>query len=75
MSFQVVIFFIQAKDQLIPAEKALDDVSTLIKSIKPQLDELKDVLQRGSKKAENAKDNADDAEDKADLANDVSSCD
>ncbi|TKS70569.1 Laminin subunit beta-3 [Collichthys lucidus] len=58
----------KAKDQLIPAEKALDDVLSLIKPMKPQLDELKDLLQRGSEKALGAKDNADNAEDKAALA-------
>ncbi|KAE8297870.1 Laminin subunit beta-3 [Larimichthys crocea] len=58
----------KAKDQLIPAEKALDDVLSLIKPMKPQLDELKNLLQRGSEKALGAKDNADDAEDNAALA-------
>ncbi|XP_029286569.1 laminin subunit beta-3 [Cottoperca gobio] len=59
----------KAKDQLRPAEKALDDVSTLIKPMKPQLDELKDLLQNGGQQAQDAKENSENAEDEADAAN------
>lgn len=61
----------QAKDQLSPAEKALDDVSTLIKPMKPQLDELKDLLQNGGQQAQDAQEDANKAEDEADAANKV----
>ncbi|XP_042257146.1 laminin subunit beta-3-like [Thunnus maccoyii] len=59
----------KAKDQLSPAEKTLDDVSTLMKPMKPQLDELKDLLQSGGQQAQEAQDNADKAEDEAADAN------
>lgn len=64
-------FFMQAKEQLTPAERALDDVSTLMKPVKPQLDELKDLLKRGGQQAQDAQDNADKAEDEAADANEV----
>lgn len=51
----------KAKDQLTPAEKALDDVSTLIKPMKPQLDTLKDLLQNGGQQVEGAQENAEKA--------------
>ncbi|XP_030584440.1 laminin subunit beta-3 [Archocentrus centrarchus] len=51
----------KAKDQLTPAEKALDDVSTLIKPMKPQLDMLKDLLQNGGQQVEGAQENAEKA--------------
>lgn len=70
LSFRM-IFFIQAKDQLSPAEKALDDVSTLMKPVKPQLDELKDLLQSGEQQAKDTQENADKAEDEASIANEV----
>lgn len=63
--------FTQAEEQLNPAEKALDDVSELIKPMKPQLDKLKDLLQNGSQQAEDAQKNADKAEDEATQANEV----
>ncbi|XP_053171447.1 laminin subunit beta-3 [Scomber japonicus] len=59
----------KAKEQLTPAERALDDVSTLMKPVKPQLDELKDLLKRGGQQAQDAQDNADNAEDEAADAN------
>ncbi|KAM7402795.1 hypothetical protein PAMP_018006 [Pampus punctatissimus] len=59
----------KAKEQLDPAEKALDDVSTMMKPMKPQLDELKYLLQRGGQQAQDAQENADKAEDEAVLAN------
>ncbi|KAM8757559.1 laminin subunit beta-3 isoform 1-T2 [Acanthopagrus schlegelii] len=55
----------KAKDQLSPAEKALDDVSTLTKPMKPQLDELKDLLKVGDQQAQDAQENADNAVDEA----------
>lgn len=72
LSFRVVLFM-QAKDKLTPAEKSLDDVSTLIKPMKPELDELKDLLQKGSQQARDAQENADKAEDEAAAANEVRS--
>lgn len=59
----------EAKDQLAPAEKALEDVSTLIKPMKPKLDELKDLLQNGGQQAQDAQENADKAENEAASAN------
>lgn len=59
----------EAKNQLSPAEKALDDVSTLIKPMKPQLDELKDLLENGDQQAQDAQEDADKAEDEAAAAN------
>lgn len=70
LTFRVVPF-IQAKNQLTPAEKALDDVTTMIKPMKPQLDELKDLLQDGVQQAQDAQDNAVKAEDEAAAANEV----
>ncbi|KAA8593691.1 hypothetical protein FQN60_009807 [Etheostoma spectabile] len=57
--------FSSVKEQLIPAEKALDDASALINPMKPQLDELNKLLQNGSQQAQDAQDNADKAEDEA----------
>nr|XP_046236163.1 laminin subunit beta-3-like isoform X2 [Scatophagus argus]XP_046236168.1 laminin subunit beta-3-like isoform X2 [Scatophagus argus] len=58
----------KAKDQLRPVEKALDDVSTLIKPMKPQLEELKDLLRNGDQQAQDALENADNAVDEASSA-------
>lgn len=66
-----VVPFMQARDQLSPAEKALDDVSTLITPMKPQLDELKDLLQNAGQQAQDAQDNAGKAEQEAAAANKV----
>lgn len=54
-----------------PAEKALDDVSTLIKPMKPQLDKLKDLLQDGGQLAEDARENAEKADKEAAAGNQV----
>ncbi|XP_053291489.1 laminin subunit beta-3 isoform X2 [Pleuronectes platessa] len=59
----------KAENKLTPAEKDLDDVSTLIKPIKLQLDEISDTLQNGSQQAQLAKASADQAEDEAAAAN------
>lgn len=59
------VFFIQAKDQLVPVEKALDDVATLIKPMKPQLEKLRDLLQDGGQQAEDAQENAEKADKEA----------
>lgn len=61
----------QAKDQLSPAEKALDDTATLIKPMKPQLDELKQLLQNGGQQAQDAQNSADDATNEAASASEV----
>lgn len=61
----------QVKEQLIPAEKALDDVSALIKPMKPQLDKLKELLQNGSQQAQDAQDDAGKADNEAAAANEV----
>lgn len=58
----------QTKEQLIPAEKTLDDVSKLIKPMKPQLDELKELLKNGGQLAEDAQEDAEKAQDEADAA-------
>lgn len=70
LSFKTVLF-VQAKDQMSPAEKALDDTAALIKPMKPQLDELKQLLQNGGQQAEEAQSNADDAADEATSASEV----
>lgn len=54
-----------------PAEKALDDVATLIKPMKPQLDELRDLLQDGGQQAEDARENAEKADKEAAAGNQV----
>ncbi|XP_061583968.1 laminin subunit beta-3-like [Cololabis saira] len=55
----------RAQKELSPAEKALDDVSTLLKPTKPQLDELKNVLEKAGGRAQDVQDDADRAEDEA----------
>ncbi|XP_068172134.1 laminin subunit beta-3-like [Antennarius striatus] len=60
--------FTKVADQLRPAEKALDDVSTLIRPMKPKLDELRNLLNSADQLAKDAQDDADDALDEADLA-------
>jgi len=49
----------------------LDDISTLINPLKPQLDELKDLLKNGGQLAQNAQEKADRAEDEAIAAKEV----
>lgn len=61
----------QVNNQLNPAEKALDNTAGLIGPMKPQLDELKRLLQDGRQKAQGAMGSADEAADEADLANKV----
>lgn len=61
----------QANDALSPAEKALDVAATLIKPMKRQVDELKDLLQSGNEQAQNAQDSANNAADEADSADEV----
>ena len=63
-----MVLLVQAGKLLDPTEKGLDDVSTIIKPLKPQLDELKELLRKTDQKAEDAKDNADNAEKEAGLA-------
>lgn len=58
-------------DQLQPAEGALDDAATLIQPMKPQLDELKKVVQDTRDLAQEAQDNAEEAADEADSVNQV----
>lgn len=65
------VFIIQAKDQVSSAEKALDDVSTLITPMKPQLDTLKDLLQNGGQQAQGAQENAEQADKEATAGNQV----
>lgn len=48
-----------------PVEKALDDVATLIKPMKPQLEKLRDLLQDGGQQAEDAQENAEKADKEA----------
>ncbi|KAM6927923.1 laminin subunit beta-3 [Xenentodon cancila] len=60
---------IQAQNQLSPAEKVLDDVSTLLKPLKPQLEELKNMLEKAGQRAQDVQDKADKAEDEAAAAN------
>ncbi len=67
----MVLFLMQAKEQLSPAEKVLDDVSTLTKPMKPQLMELKDLLQKGGQQAQDALEDAGDAADEAASGKDV----
>lgn len=59
---------LKVQEQVSPAEKALDEVSTLMTPMKPQLDELKDLLQKGGHQAQDAQDKADQAEDEATAA-------
>lgn len=59
----------KAKDQLVPVEKALDDVATLIKPMKPQLEKLRDLLQDGGQQAEDARENAEKADKEAAAGN------
>ncbi|XP_017279258.1 laminin subunit beta-3 [Kryptolebias marmoratus] len=59
----------QVKNQLSPAEKALDDVSALLKPMKSQLGDLKELLKNGLQKAEDAEKNADKANEDAAAAN------
>lgn len=54
-----------------PVEKALDDVATLIKPMKPQLEKLRDLLQDGGQQAEDARDNAEKADKEAAAGNQV----
>ncbi|KAF7659927.1 hypothetical protein LDENG_00291050 [Lucifuga dentata] len=58
----------QAEGQLTPAEVTLKDVVKLMTPIKPQLDELRDLLLNGGQKAENAEKEAEKAEDEANAA-------
>ncbi|KAM8913252.1 laminin subunit beta-3 isoform 2-T6 [Spinachia spinachia] len=59
----------KVNDQLSPAEMAVDNAEKLIKPLKPQLDELKDLLQTAAPLAQNLEENAESAEDKAAAAN------
>ncbi|XP_075996367.1 laminin subunit beta-3 isoform X2 [Genypterus blacodes] len=58
----------QTQAQLSPAEKVLEDVSTQMSPIKPQLDKLRQLLQGGGQKAEDAEDEAGKAEEEAKAA-------
>lgn len=58
----------QARDQLGPAEKVLDDVAALMSPVKPQLDKLRDLLQGAGHKAQDAGDEAGRAEGEAEAA-------
>lgn len=66
-----MVLCIQVNNQLNPAEKALDNTAALIGPMKPRLDKLKDLLQDGTQKVQDAEDSADNAADEADLANKV----
>ncbi|KAM9364179.1 laminin subunit beta-3 [Pholidichthys leucotaenia] len=59
----------EAQNQLHPAEKVLDDITTLIQPMKPQLDELRELLQNASQQAQDAQESADKAEDETAAAN------
>lgn len=62
---------IQAKDLLSPTEKSLNDIAALVTPIKPQLEVLRDLLQDGEQKVQDAQKNADKAEDEATTADKV----
>lgn len=62
----------QFKEQLPPAEGALDDAAAMLQPMKPQLDKLKDLLQDGSDQAQDAVDGADQAQNEAAAGNKVS---
>ncbi|XP_034023528.1 laminin subunit beta-3 [Thalassophryne amazonica] len=55
----------KTKDQLDPAQKALDDLLTLLSPMTPQLDKLKEVLMERDEQADNATDQADKADKEA----------
>lgn len=59
----------KVKDQLPPAERALDDAAGLLRPMKPQLDKLKGLLPDASDRAQDAQDSADDAQNEADSVN------
>lgn len=69
----LIIFgdLLQAEDKLSPAEKVLEEVSTLMGPLKPQLDNVKDLLQNARNQAKKAQENAGNAEGDAAAANKV----
>lgn len=61
----------QVKEQLSPAEKVLDDITTLMKPMESQLGELKELLKNGLQKAQDSQEKADKAEEDTAAANQV----
>lgn len=61
----------QVREQLQPAEEALDDAAALMQPMKPQLVELNGLLQDGRDRAQDAHDSADSAQNEAHLVNKV----
>lgn len=71
LSFKT-LYLKQVKDQLDPAERTLDDAAAMMKPMKPQLDELKNLLQKGGQQARDAQNDADEAADEAASGREVS---
>lgn len=71
LSFKT-LYLKQAKDQLDPAERTLDDAAAMIKPMKPQLDVVKNLLQKSGQQAMDALNGADEAVEDAEVGRGVS---